>query len=232
MTKFDVIILAGGKGSRLKEYTLRTPKPLIKIGKHPFLYYKLKNFLKYKNINNIFIATGYKSHLIEKFEKRKFRKNKKIKIINSGDADILDRIKDCTKYSLDNILICYGDTLAGINIYDYCKHYFKKKNPLILTSDYKIEFGLLNVNNKNYITKYIDGPKLKVCINLGYIFLNKKEILKLKKFKKWSTYLKKLSNSKRLRSFNFNGKYITYNNIGELQTAEVKIQEIKKFIKI
>ena len=44
MTKFDVIILAGGKGSRLKEYTLRTPKPLIKIGKHPFLYYKLKNF--------------------------------------------------------------------------------------------------------------------------------------------------------------------------------------------
>ena len=36
MTKFDVIILAGGKGSRLKEYTLRTPKPLIKIGKHLF----------------------------------------------------------------------------------------------------------------------------------------------------------------------------------------------------
>ena len=50
-----------------------------------------------------------------------------------------------------------------------------KKNPLILTSDYKIEFGLLNVNNKNYITKYIDGPKLKVCINLGYIFLIKKK---------------------------------------------------------
>ena len=103
--------------------------------------------------------------------------------------------------------------MAGINIYDYCKHYFKKKNPLILTSDYKIEFGLLNVNNKNYITKYIDGPNLKVCINLGYIFLNKKEILILKKFKKWYTYLINFSNSKRLRSFNFNGKYITYNNI-------------------
>ena len=54
------------------------------------------------------------------------------------------------------------------------------KNPLILTSDYKIEFGLLNVNNKNYITKYIDGPKLKVCINLGYIFLNKRNF-KIKK---------------------------------------------------
>ncbi len=71
MTKFDVIILAGGKGTRLKKYTLKTPKPLIKIGKYPFLYYKIKNFLKYKNINNILVATGYKSHLIENFIKKK-----------------------------------------------------------------------------------------------------------------------------------------------------------------
>jgi mannose-1-phosphate guanylyltransferase len=232
MIKYDVIILAGGKGRRLNKLTLKTPKPLLKIGKHPFLFYKIKNFLKYKNINKIFIATGYKSHLIKKFIELKFKKIKKIKIVDSGDVDIIQRIKHCTNNSSDNILVCYGDTLAGININDYVRYYQRNKAPLILTSDYKIEFGLLNVNNKSYVTKYLDGPKLKVSINLGYIFLNNKEIIKLRKCKKWSSYLKNLSNSKRLRSLKFNGKYITYNNEGELQTAEAKIEEIKKLIKI
>ena len=45
--KINTLLLCGGLGSRISRYTKRTPKPLIKIGKHPFLYYLIKNLSRY-----------------------------------------------------------------------------------------------------------------------------------------------------------------------------------------
>ena len=60
------IILCGGKGLRLRPITKDIPKPLIKIGEKPILFYIIKHLLKYK-IKNFIIATGYKSKKIEDF---------------------------------------------------------------------------------------------------------------------------------------------------------------------
>ena len=56
--KIDVIILSGGHGTRLRPYTLKTPKPLMIVNKRPFLYYSIKRFLRNKNFNKIYIACG------------------------------------------------------------------------------------------------------------------------------------------------------------------------------
>ena len=230
--KLDVIILAGGKGSRLKKITKKIPKPLIKIGDHPFLYYNLKKFLKISCVNKIFVATGYKGFLIKKYISSSFPSSKKIEIVNSGNVDILQRVKDSIKNSSSDILICYGDTLANINIKKYFDFSIKKNNSLILTSNYKIEFGLLQINSQNFITKYIDGPKLKILINLGYILVKKKDIKILYKFKNWANFIKSFSKSKKIRSYKFNNEFITYNNSGELQIAKAKINKIKNLLKI
>jgi len=64
--KIEVIILAGGKGTRLAEKTSLTPKPLVKVGNKPVLWHIIQ-ILQASNINNFLIATGYKSKLISEY---------------------------------------------------------------------------------------------------------------------------------------------------------------------
>ena len=61
--KKDLVILAGGAGSRIKNITKKIPKPLIEINKKPLLEIILRNFAKY-DFENIYILAGYKGNKI------------------------------------------------------------------------------------------------------------------------------------------------------------------------
>ena len=78
-----VVILAGGLGTRISEYTKSIPKPMILVNKTPILIHIMKHFSKF-NFNEFIIATGYKSEVIENFFKKKKFKNWKIDIVNTG----------------------------------------------------------------------------------------------------------------------------------------------------
>ena len=67
-----VIIFCGGKGLRLRPLTFNTPKPLIKIDNKSIIEHLINQFLKNK-INNIIIATGYKSQLFKQFLKKNIK---------------------------------------------------------------------------------------------------------------------------------------------------------------
>ncbi len=70
-----VVILAGGLGSRLSEYTKLIPKPMVKIGKFPIIIHIMNHYLNY-GFNEFIIATGYKSNIFKKYFKN-FKKSKK-----------------------------------------------------------------------------------------------------------------------------------------------------------
>ena len=82
----NVIILCGGKGTRLKPLTINTPKPMIKIKGKPILYYII-NQLKKNNFNKFYITTGYLSNIIETYFENNF-KELDINIVNDGDVII------------------------------------------------------------------------------------------------------------------------------------------------
>ena len=63
--KNDLIILAGGRGLRLKKYTKKIPKPLLKVNKISMIENILNQFSRY-DFNKIYILTGYKGNLIKK----------------------------------------------------------------------------------------------------------------------------------------------------------------------
>ncbi len=72
-----VVILAGGLGTRLSEYTRTIPKPMVPINKVPILIHIINHYRKYK-FNNFYIAVGYKSNVIKNYFKKK-----KLKIAKS-----------------------------------------------------------------------------------------------------------------------------------------------------
>ena len=66
-----VVLLAGGFGTRLSEYTKMVPKPMIYIGDKPMLLHIMKLYAKY-GFKDFYIALGYKGEIIKKFFTKKF----------------------------------------------------------------------------------------------------------------------------------------------------------------
>ena len=65
-----VIILAGGLGTRITEYTKKIPKPMIMIRGKPIIYHIMKHYAKYGH-KDFYIALGYKGHVVKKYFKKK-----------------------------------------------------------------------------------------------------------------------------------------------------------------
>ena len=131
----DIVILAGGYGTRLAEYTDTIPKPMVKIGNHPILMHIINIYSKY-GYNSFLVALGYKAQIvIEYFNSNKnFKKinnseiieyngklgknNIKLKLVETGiDTMTGGRVKRIGKYiNSERFMVTYGDGLADINI--------------------------------------------------------------------------------------------------------------------
>jgi glucose-1-phosphate cytidylyltransferase len=211
--RFDIILLCGGKGQRLRPYTLNIPKPLLIVNKKPFLYFIIKKFLRL-NFSQIILATGYKSNKVSKFVNSYFKNNKKIKLIDSGNVDIIKRIQDCSKYIQNDFFVCYGDTYIHLDLKKYIRTFIKSKKPAFVTGTYfKFKYGTIIFNKKNYlIKKFTEKPTFPYPINLGY-FIFKKSILEIvNKSSSWIKFIDKLINKKKLFLNITNKKYFSFDS--------------------
>lgn len=126
-----VVILAGGLGTRLSEYTKTIPKPMIKINKEPILIHIMKHYYKY-GYKDFYVALGYKSNVIKNY----FKKNKfmwKTNLIDTGKSTMTGgRLKRLQKYLKDEtFMVTYGDGLSNVNIRKLIR--FHKKNKKLVT---------------------------------------------------------------------------------------------------
>ena len=129
-----VVILAGGLGSRLSEYTKILPKPMVKILNTPIIV-RIINYYNKFGYNDFIIAGGYKSKIIENYFKKNL-KHLKIKVVNTGKKTMTGgRIKKLKKI-LNNkrFLLTYGDGLCNVNIKNLVKFHVKNKNIVTLTA--------------------------------------------------------------------------------------------------
>ena len=111
-----IIILAGGFGSRLSEYTKEIPKPMVEIGGKPMIWHVMNLYTKY-NYSNFLIALGYKGEIIKNY----FSKNNEdwnIELIDTGENTMtggrLKRLKNFV--GNETCMLTYGDGLANIDI--------------------------------------------------------------------------------------------------------------------
>lgn len=170
--QIDVVILAGGRGSRINKHLKNYPKPMIKFNKKHFLYYLINMISKY-NFRKIFILTRFRSKIIEKkFNNKVFNfipveciKEKKI----MGTGGALNLIKKKTK----NFLLINGDTIFCIDIDNFLRSSNNKKigsMSLILNRNKNNKkLGNLNLNKD-----LIEFKKNGEYSNGGIYYFNKK----------------------------------------------------------
>ena len=172
------IILAGGKGTRLAEFTKLIPKPMVKIRKKPIILHIIEHFLRY-GVKNIIIASGYKHQIIKNyFKDKKFTKNINIKVVNTGLNSLTGkRIKRLRKYFTknENFFVTYGDGVSDINLDRLFKFHIKNKKIATLTAVHPpARFGELELSGSKLV-KFDEKPQLtKGWINGGFFVFNSK----------------------------------------------------------
>lgn len=219
--------MCGGKGLRLRPVTNDVPKPLIKIQNKPILYYIINHLRKYK-IKNFIIATGYKSKKIEDFMKRTF-KNLHYQIVNSGNASILTRIKDCLNNINNDFILCYGDTITNLNLDNLIRHHKRFSNSVTISS-YPIElpYGVMEINKSSFVKSFNEKPVLNDVMNIGYYYFNKDSHSIIKKEKSLIGVINKLIKNKNLTCYKHTGIHITINTLSELEIANKNVKKIYK----
>ena len=180
------LILAGGYGTRLSEYTDSLPKPMVKIGGMPILQHINNIYLNY-NIKDFYIVLGYKSEIIIKYFYEYAKLNKKnfnyvkstknetffkfashnITLLETGDATMTGgRVTRFKKYlDKDKFFMTYGDGVSDININKLLS--FHEKNNKIATITAvrpPARFGYLEIK-EDIVTKF----KEKSQIDEGWI---------------------------------------------------------------
>tara|TARA_B100001123_G_C15344266_1_gene1036293 strand:+ start:3253 stop:3945 length:693 start_codon:yes stop_codon:yes gene_type:complete len=173
-----VVILAGGRGTRLSEYTKLIPKPMVKINNKPIIVYIIEHFYKH-GIKDVIIAGGYKQKIIKNyFIKKKLFKDINIRVVDTGLNSLTGkRIKKLKNLFSKNeiFFLTYGDGVSDINLEKLLKFHIRHKKIATLTAVHPpARFGELKLKNKN-IVKFDEKPQLsKGWINGGFFVLNSK----------------------------------------------------------
>ena len=126
-----IVLLAGGFGTRMPEYTKTIPKPMININGRPLLLYIMKHYAKY-GYKDFYIALGYRGEIIKKFFNKKFF-DWNINLIDTGKNTMTGgRLKRLKKHiGKETFMMTYGDGLSDINLKKLLE--FHKKNKKLVT---------------------------------------------------------------------------------------------------
>ena len=205
------VILAGGRGTRLAEYTKLVPKPMVKIKGKPIITYIIKHFYNY-GVREIIIASGYKHKIINRYFKKVILfKDLKIRVINTGLNTLTGkRISKLKKYfnKNENFFLTYGDGISNINLSKLLKFHNNHKKIATLTAVHPpARFGELKLK-KNKLIKFDEKPQLTSgWINGGFFVLNKNffNFLNNKNVMLEREPIQKLIKKKNLMSFKHNG---------------------------
>ena len=195
-----VIILSGGFGTRIAEYTSIIPKPMIRIGGKPIIEHIMEIYAKYGH-KDFYLALGYKSEVIKEYfynyaflnsnfqinlkdgKVSPYEKNEKDWSINLIDTGINTmtggRLKRLKKFIGDEtFLLTYGDAVTDLNI-NKVLEFHKKHGRMVTVTGVRppARFGELTINELNEVLEFKEKPNTHAGWINGGFFVMEPEFL-------------------------------------------------------
>jgi glucose-1-phosphate cytidylyltransferase len=203
-----VVLLVGGFGTRLSEYTKTIPKPMIEIGGKPMLLHIMEHYAKF-GFKDFYIALGYKGEFIKKFFNKKFF-DWNINLIETGRNTMTGgRLKRLKKYiGEETFMMTYGDGLSNINLKKLLKFHKKNKKLVTLTAVRPpARFGVIKFKGQR-VSYFKEKSKLDEGWINGGFFIMEPEFLKF--IRDDNTYLErepleKVTKKRQLAAFKHKG---------------------------
>ncbi|MDF3819134.1 sugar phosphate nucleotidyltransferase [Leptospira sp. 96542] len=168
------VILAGGKGTRLRPYTTVLPKPLMPIGDYPILEVIVRQLVQ-AGFAHITMAVNHQAHLIEAFFQDGKKWNVKIDYsledIPLGTMGPLKLLKDLP----ENFLVMNGDVLTDLNFEKFFKSHENSNSIFSISSmerDQLVDFGVLETNSDGILTGFKEKPRQSFQVSMGVYMLS------------------------------------------------------------
>lgn len=169
------IILAGGKGERLRPFTNDRPKPMIEVGGKPILAYIIEQLVK-AGITEFVFACSYRHEVIEDYigDGSKFGITAKFSIEDEplGRGGGIKKAMSYLSEGWENCLVSNGDQIYELSVLDMIKKHEERK---VIATDLvvplKSPYGIVEFNDSDEVTGFREKPELPNWINGGvYIF--------------------------------------------------------------
>jgi len=174
MKSIDLVILAGGEGTRIKQYLKNKPKPMLKFNGIFFLRYLINNYAKYP-FKKIYILTGFKSEIIFKnfhnkiFNFTKIKCIKEKKILGTGGA-----LYNLKKEKINDFILANGDSIFDIDLINFIKSFKKGNIGSIALTNSKKNINSSKLNNLGLKKNKIIYTKKNKFMNGGIYFFKRK----------------------------------------------------------
>lgn len=229
----DAILMAGGKGTRLRPLTENTPKPLLIVGDKPIIEYNIDR-LAGVGIKNIYLSINYLGEQLETYFGDGSDRALNISYVREdkplGTIGSLLLVED---FKHDDILVMNSDLLTNIDFADFYK-LFKEDNAdmAVAATPYNVDvpYAVMEVDGENQVKSLKEKPRYTYFSNAG-IYLLKKEVLKMipqNTFFDITDLMEKiLEMNLKLISYPINGYWLDIGKPEDYKKAQEDIKHIK-----
>lgn len=227
----DAVLMAGGRGERLRPLTEKTPKPLIKVGEKCIIDYNIDNLISY-GLRHISVTINY---LGEQIEDHFLEERGGVKINTVREPKYLGTIgsiKFVESFHNDTVLVMNSDLFTNIDYEDFFLHFCQHNADMSVAAVpyvVKVPYGVFNLNGRE-ITGVTEKPTYSYYANAG-IYLIKKGCLELipeNEFFNATDFMDKLiATHHRVIRYPISGYWIDIGQHDELARAKEMVKHLK-----
>lgn len=226
----DAVLMAGGKGERLRPLTEKTPKPLLPVGGKCIIDHNIDRLMSY-GINHLNVTVNYLREQIEEHyaeprngvQVRTFREPKFLGTIGS--------IKFVDTFYNDTILVMNSDLFTNIDYEDFFLHFQKHDAEMSVAAvpyNVSIPYGILDLDGRE-IMGLIEKPKYNYYANAGIYLIKKRALAEIPEdefFNATDLIEKLIAQNKKVIRYPLNGTWIDIGNPQEYQKAQDLVKHL------
>jgi glucose-1-phosphate cytidylyltransferase len=227
LSDVTAVLLCGGRGERLRPFTEHLPKPLVPLHGRPLLRHLL-GYLSRQGVRRFVLCTGYKAEAIHRFvEETPLLPAERVECVFSGeDASMADRVLDARRHVPGRALICYGDTLANVDLAALSERH-GRTGALATVAVYPLQspYGIVSLEGgTDRVMGLLEKPVLPYWINIGFILCEPAALELMQRGTDLVTFLGALAEREALRAHPHQGRHLTVNTEKERSEAEGEIE--------
>lgn len=227
----DAVLMAGGKGERLRPLTEKTPKPLLEVGGKCIIDHNIDRLISF-GVEHINVTVNYLAEQLEEhFAKprngvqiRTFREPKFLGTIGS--------IKFVDTFYNDTVLVMNSDLFTNIDYEDFFIHFQQNDAEMSVAAvpyNISLELGILDLDGRN-IKGLIEKPKYNYYANAGIYLIKKRALAEIPEdtfFHATQLIEKLISQGKKVIRYPLNGTWIDIGTPQEYQKAKDLVKHLK-----
>ncbi len=238
MFKMRAIILAGGKGTRLKPYTTLIPKPLVPLGGECSVLELVILQLARAGFTHITLAVNHLADLVRAY----FGDGKKWNVLidYSLEDKPLNTVGPLTLIPdlPENFLVMNSDILCNLNFKKFYEEHVKSKNRVsiaICSRESVIDFGVLKYDADHYLTEFHEKPVYHFDVSMGIYCLSRSVVEELPKGQPYGfdrLMLEGIKNKNKIYIHKFDGFWLDIGRTEDYQYADEHFAEIKNKLRL